>query len=308
MKFRYKEYCAGTFLLYRKLLSCKVKNAARGCAKAHSLFYERKKKRKQGKVSKNVMDYKLLLDMAVFAGDILMQNGAETYRVEDTVYRILQKSNLKTVQVLVMMTGFVATLDDPTMDSLTVVRRIQSHGTNLEKIDQVNQISREFCNDELTLEQAFKQMKALWKEKEPPKIRLLAFALLTGGFAVMFGSNWAEAIVAAVVGLVGAAVQFSCEKGHMHMFVENIVCSLSVAVAIGFLTAALPGTYDTDLLIISWIMPCVPGAAITNAVFDTLHGDYLSGLARAAEAFVIALAVAIGIGMGLFVMAVVLGR
>ena len=187
------------------------------------------------------MDYKLLLDMAVFAGDILMQNGAETYRVEDTVYRILQKSNLKTVQVLVMMTGFVATLDDPTMDSLTVVRRIQSHGTNLEKIDQVNQISREFCNDELTLEQAFKQMKALWKEKEPPKIRLLAFALLTGGFAVMFGSNGAEAIVAAVVGMVGAAVQFSCEKGHMHMFVENIVCSLSVAVAIGFLTAALPG-------------------------------------------------------------------
>lgn len=103
----------------------------------------------------------------------------------------------------------------------------------------------------------------------------------------MFGSNWAEAIVAAVVGLVGAAVQFSCEKGHMHMFVENIVCSLSVAVAIGFLTAALPGTYDTDLLIISCIMPFVPGAAITNAVFDTLHGDYLSGLARAAEAFVI---------------------
>ena len=234
----------------------------------------------------------------MFAGDILMQNGAETYRVEDTVYRILQKSNLKTVQVLVMMTGFVATLDDPTMDSLTVVRRIQSHGTNLEKIDQVNQISREFCNDELTLEQAFKQMK----------VRLLAFAFLTGGFAVMFGSNWAEAIVAAVVGLVGAAVQFSCEKGHMHMFVENIVCSLSVAVAIGFLTAALPGTYDTDLLIISCIMPFVPGAAITNAVFDTLHGDYLSGLARAAEAFVIALAVAIGIGMGLFVMAVVLGR
>lgn len=284
MKFRYKEYCTGTF------------------------FYIKKEDRKQGKVSKREMDYKLLLDTAVFAGDILMQNGAETYRVEDTVYRILQKSNLKTVQVLVMMTGFVATLDDPTMDSLTVVRRIQSHGTNLEKIDQVNQISREFCNDELTLEQAFKQMKALWKKKEPPKIRLLAFALLTGGFAVMFGSNWAEAIVAAVVGLVGAVVQFSCKKGHMHMFVENIVCSLSEAVAIGFLTAALPGTYDTDLLIISCIMPFVPGAAITNAVFDTLHGDYLSGLARAAEAFVIALAVAIGIGMGLFVMAAVLGR
>lgn len=41
------------------------------------------------------------------------------------------------------------------------------------------------------------------------------------------------------------------------------------------------------------------GGAITNAVFDILHGDYLSGVARAAEAFVTAAAVAIGIGIGM---------
>ena len=70
--------------------------------------------------------------------------------------------------------------------------------------------------------------------KRTAKDTVAGICLLTGGFAVMFGSNWAEAIVAAVVGLVGAVVQFSCKKGHMHMFVENIVCSLSVAVAIGF--------------------------------------------------------------------------
>ena len=33
---------AGAFLLYRKLLSCKVKTAPRECAKAHSLFLYRK--------------------------------------------------------------------------------------------------------------------------------------------------------------------------------------------------------------------------------------------------------------------------
>ena len=46
-------------------------------------------------------------------------------------------------------------------------------------------------------------------------------------------------------------------------------------------------------------MPLVPGVAITNAVFDTLHGDYLSGTARMLEAFVTAAAVAMGIGIGL---------
>ena len=118
------------------------------------------------------MDYKLLFDTAVFAGEVLMKNGAETYRVEDTMYRILKKSNLKTVQVLVLMTGFVATLDDPSIDSLTVVRRINSRGTNLDKVNRVNNISREFCEDRITLEEAFRQMKKLWKEPDSTKKNL----------------------------------------------------------------------------------------------------------------------------------------
>ena len=245
------------------------------------------------------MDYKLLFDTAVFAGELLMKNGAETYRVEDTMYRILKKSNLKTVQVLVMMTGFVATLDDPSMDSLTVVRRINSRGTDLELIDKVNVISREFCSDQIPLEVAFARMKALWREPHESKRNLAAMAALTGGFAVMFGGSAADVAVAAATGFLMAAVLFYCRKIHLHMFLENMLCSVFLAIVVGLAVTFLPGEYSRDLIIISAIMPLVPGAAITNAVFDTLHGDYLSGLARAAEAFVIAAAVALGIGIGM---------
>ncbi len=245
------------------------------------------------------MDYKLLFDTAVFAGELLMKNGAETYRVEDTMYRILKKSNLKTVQVLVMMTGFVATLDDPSMDSLTVVRRINSRGTDLELIDKVNVISREFCSDQIPLEVAFARMKALWREPHESKRNLAAMAALTGGFAVMFGGSAADVAVAAATGFLTAAVLFYCRKIHLHMFLENMLCSVFLAIVVGLAVTFLPGEYSRDLIIISAIMPLVPGAAITNAVFDTLHGDYLSGLARAAEAFVIAAAVALGIGIGM---------
>lgn len=245
------------------------------------------------------MDYKLLFDTAVFAGELLMKNGAETYRVEDTMYRILKKSNLKTVQVLVMMTGFVATLDDPSMDSLTVVRRINSRGTDLELIDKVNVISREFCSDQIPLEVAFARMKALWREPHESKRNLAAMAALTGGFAVMFGGSAADVAVAAATGFLTAAVLFYCRKTHLHMFLENMLCSVFLAIVVGLAVTFLPGEYSRDLIIISAIMPLVLGAAITNAVFDTLHGDYLSGLARAAEAFVIAAAVALGIGIGM---------
>ena len=60
-----------------------------------------------------------------------------------------------------------------------------------------------------------------------------------------------------------------------------------------------PGFGSLDAVVIASIMPLVPGVAITNAVFDTLHGDYLSGTARMLEAFVTAAAVAMGIGIGL---------
>lgn len=247
------------------------------------------------------MDYKLLFDTAVFAGELLMKNGAETYRVEDTMYRILEKANLKTVQVLVMMTGFVATLDDPSIDSLTVVRRINSRGTNLSIVEQVNDISRDFCEDKISLEEAFKKMKTLWRTPKKNSFTGFQVMLITSGFAIMFGANLVEAAIAAFTGFVSAGMLYLCRKMKLHMFLENCLCCIVLAMTIEIAAKMLPGTYDTNVLIISSIMPFVPGAAITNAVFDTLYGDYLSGLARAAEAFVIAASVAAGIGIGMVI-------
>ena len=89
------------------------------------------------------MNYKLLMDTAVTAGELMLENGAETYRVEDTMHRILSLSSLQTAEVFVTMTGFVATLDDPSIHSMTVVRRITSRGTNLDMIDRLKMCIRD---------------------------------------------------------------------------------------------------------------------------------------------------------------------
>ncbi len=49
-------------------------------------------------------------------------------------------------------------------------------------------------------------------------------------------------------------------------------------------------------------MPLVPGTAITNAIRDTLRGDYISGSARAIEAFIVALSIALGVALGLLLL------
>ena len=62
---------------------------------------------------------------------------------------------------------------------------------------------------------------------------------------------------------------------------------------------------NLDIVIISSIMPLVPGVAITNAVRDTLQGDYISGCARVLEAFLKAAGIAVGIALGLILMGMI---
>jgi uncharacterized membrane protein YjjB (DUF3815 family) len=47
--------------------------------------------------------------------------------------------------------------------------------------------------------------------------------------------------------------------------------------------------------------------AITNAIRDTLQGDYLSGCARILEALLIAAAIAVGVGLGVILCGSLIG-
>lgn len=245
------------------------------------------------------MDYKLLLDTAVMAGELMLENGAETYRVEDTMHRILSLSNLKTAEVFVTTTGFVATLDDPSIDSMTVVRRTTNRSTDLNKIHLVNAISREFCSGQISLQDAFHRIRDIKRSPLTLKAHLLCTSLITAGFTMSFGGSFWEIVLAALCGLLMAVCLYFCKKFHVQSFFSLLISAAVVSVTAVLGTRWLHVADALDNIVIGSIMPLVPGVAITNAVLDTLNGDYLSGIARILEAFVVAAAIAIGIGLGL---------
>lgn len=245
------------------------------------------------------MNYKLLLDTAVTAGELMLESGAETYRVEDTMHRILSLSSLQTAEVFVTMTGFVATLDDPSIHSMTVVRRIMNRGTNLDMIDRLNTLSRKLCTGELSLEDASRQVKELKTRPLKPRAFLISTPVVTAAFALTYGGTPAEAFISALTGFVLAVCLYTCRRLRVQSFFGTLLSAAASSLLASGLFRLLPAFGSLDAVVIASIMPLVPGVAITNAVFDTLHGDYLSGTARMMEAFVTAAAVAMGIGIGL---------
>lgn len=248
------------------------------------------------------MDYKKLMDLAVKVGEVMLSHGAEAHRVEDTVYRILKTADLKTTEVFVIMTGLFATLADPSIDTITVTKRVRSQGNNLKQIAFANEISRQYCEGNLTLEEAYEKIHRGCGKEYRGKIVLIGNVMVVSSFPLLVGGNFADCLVAFLASFVVAGSLFWAEKRKLHPFLRDLAVAFLAGSAYLVLARLLPLQVHQDAIIISCIMPLVPGVAITNAIRDTLNGDYVSGAARAVEAFIKALSIALGVGLSLLML------
>ena len=123
--------------------------------------------------------------------------------------------------------------------------------------------------------------------------------LIVTTFPLLVGGTLVDCGVAFLASLIVGGSIFWADKSHIHPFLRDLAISFLAAVTYVVLNYLLPFTIRQDAIIIACIMPLVPGVAITNAIRDTLNGDYVSGAARAVEAFIKALAIALGVGLGL---------
>ena len=149
------------------------------------------------------MDYQVLIEMAVLAGEIMLVSGAEVYRIEDTVSRILKQSGLEGIEVFALATGIFATLSDPSISAITVVKRVNKRSTNLNRVYRVNNISRRFCAGEMTVEEAQEELKEIRTNIEYGFLhKCIGYIMTSTFFAVLFGGNWLDCVAAGVVVLV----------------------------------------------------------------------------------------------------------
>src|SRR5690606_13785984 len=150
------------------------------------------------------MDYKKVVDTALLAGKIMLESNAETYRVEDVMKRILDISQLETTETLVITTGLLVTLDDPSISPISEVVRITSRETNLNRIAKVNSITRNLTSGKSSINEAFNDLKNVDEQQYRPILKSLSPALLATFFALLLGGGIIEALVSWINGLIMA--------------------------------------------------------------------------------------------------------
>jgi len=239
---------------------------------------------------------KLLL-LAILAGRIMLKNGAETYRVEDTIERIIKsRKNIRFADAFVTPTGIFASLEYED-EVFTYLIRIKSIRIDLNKINLVNEFSREFVSTNMSIEEGFNKLKDIDKEKTYPLILNSIFGGLSCGFlSFMFGGNAFDFISSLIIGFIVVFSINKIAKYKLSFFINNFI-GAAIATLLSIIAFAIGLADNMNVVIISSIMPLVPGVAITNAMRDTISGDFVSGLSRGMEAIFSALSIAFGVGL-----------
>lgn len=248
-------------------------------------------------------DAKLLFSVAMLTGEILLSSGAEIYRVEDSIERILQLSGYEGTESFVTPTCILMTLRDPQEETITTLRRVTVRENNLSRVASANTVARDLVSGKITVAAATERLQEIKRSVGLPRwVRLLTLLLLPACFYLFFGGTDIRLLpVCLLTGLWLSGVQVLLFGRISVHFFRDLISAAGVAYLASLASSVFsPGTEAVNLVIISSIMPLVPGVVITTAIRDVLHGDYQSGTARAAEAFIIATASAVGVGVGLF--------
>ncbi|QHI72505.1 threonine/serine exporter family protein [Aminipila terrae] len=242
---------------------------------------------------------KRIIILALLAGEIMMKSGAEIYRVEDTITRICRACNIPYVEVFVTPTGIFLSLDKGGDDSemFTFIKRIKGTGTDLGKISEVNQFSRDFVSTDLSIEDGMKRLKQIAQSKPYYLwLRILGAAFACAFFCLMFKGTIKDFPCAFVIGAASYLLSVSFEQFETNYFIKGFCCT-AFAAFLALICAATGLGDNSGPITIGALMLFVPGVAITNAIRDFLASDMLSGLARAAEAFFVAISLATGAGV-----------
>lgn len=232
----------------------------------------------------------LALRTCVLAGRLLIENGSNMERVNDTLDRMAHNAGLKKFQAFTTLTGIVAGSDGLPNSQVADIRRREN---DLSKVSAVNEVSRELASGVIELPEAYAQLKSIERQKSSRwqnPIEALAAGILSAALMIVFTGDVVDWWAAFIIGDLSYAVFSFVVRKFKIQYLGEFCASL----VIGFLaifTVKMGWTRDANSIIIGAVMPLVPGIPLTNAARDLVSGNLISAPTRGIEALLTAVAI-----------------
>lgn len=244
------------------------------------------------------MDYNTLLEFATDLGYRLAMNGAETFRIEESIRRVLAAYGIES-EVFAIPNCMTVSIETPDGKPMTRMRRISFHGNDLDNVEKYSNLSRKIC-----AEKPDPEVARQWLNETDASLRTYSLPLfLIGnflgafGFSIVFGGTFIDGLCGGFSGIFVGLINHYFGKFKVNPFFTTIAAAFIMAFA-SYSMGALHIATNTDTVIIGALMILVPGLIFTNAMRDIIFGDTNSGVNRIVQVLMIAAAIALGTGAG----------
>lgn len=226
--------------------------------------------------------------------------GAETRRVEDSLYRLCRCFGFTQADVWVIPSNIQATVH--TMDGryMTQIRHIRGAASlDFRKLELLNQLCRSVCSGDTDKDSIRSELKMIKAAPHPTVlIQYLAAVMAGTGFGAFFNCSAKDIVIAAFASLIVILVKQLVSKKISNPLSLNFIVSLSAEIFILF-ASHIRFADHPERITAGVVMLLISALSVANGLRDMFHLDTISGVLNITGAFTGAIGIAMGIVVSL---------
>lgn len=232
------------------------------------------------------------MNLAYEAGTILLENGAEISRVEETIKRIANYYGVEDINIFMLSNGIIAS-----SDNYARTKHIPIKGSRLDKIVAINQLSRNVAQGKYNIDELEHRLHEIRNMKTKPAFeQIAASALGSGAFCILFGGDFYDSFIAIIAGMLLWIFMLFVGRHHLSRIMSNVLGGF-IASFFCIMMYKLGLGHHLSNMIIGAIIPLIPGIAFTNGIRDLANEDYIAGTTRLLDALLTFFCIALGVAM-----------
>ena len=222
-------------------------------------------------------DYERIVQGILDIGEAMIRCGAENFRLQDSLYRICRSYGFVKYDIFVIPSNIQITAETPEGQIITQIRLVEIGECDFDKLDYLNNLCRKVCKEKPDAKEMRRQFEEVMGRPEQKWYTHYAAGILGGtGFAVFFGCDIRDAIIAVIVSIVIVAAGNWLAEREKNLLAYNLILSF-IAEMIILLSVKFGFADHEERIMIGIVMLLISGLSTTNGIRDLLQKDFISG-------------------------------
>ena len=149
------------------------------------------------------MLFRSVVDLALEAGRILLKNGAEIFRVDETMIRICKRFHVEYVDTFILSHAIFISAENGMEETYTKVKQVPLSSSHLGIVAEVNELSRQIAEGLVSIEEASRRLRKI--EGLPENrgyFQVFAAGAASGCYGYILGASALESMVAFFIGCI----------------------------------------------------------------------------------------------------------